>query len=303
MELYRKHRPTQLNHVFGQQSAVAMLSTFIEKNEVPHAILLHGPSGCSKTTLARILKEELKCSDNDYIELNCADFRGIDTAREIRSNMGFAPIGGNCRIWVLDEVHSSSRDFMNSILKLLEDCPKHVYFMLCTTDPQKLLPTIRTRCTEIPILPLQHHDLMRVLKRVLRAEDKDVPEEILEQIASEADGSARMALVQLDQVIDLPEEKMAEAAKRIKEKETAVIDLCRALIRRDNWTSICKIIKGLQDEPESVRYAVLGYANSIMLSGKDVDAAYLIVSAFKNNFYDSKKAGLTAACYEVIFGE
>lgn len=302
MELYKKHRPDALNKIIGQAPAVATLRTHVEQNTVPHTLLLTGPSGVSKTTIARILKTELGCAESDYTEMNCADLRGIDSARDIIRTMGFAPIGGKCRIWVLDEIHRSTRDFQESMLKALEDTPKHVYFILCTTDPQKLLPTIKTRCTEIKLNSLQHNDLLKLLKRVCRWEEKNVPEEVLEQIATDAAGSARMALVLLDKVINLPEADMAEAAKSHKEQENAAIDLCRKLFS-GTFSECMAVVKGLPDEAESVRWAVLGYAKAIMLKGAQIDKAYIVMNAFKNNCYDTKMAGICLACYEVFYGE
>src|SRR5690606_3369465 len=109
--------------------------------DIPHAMLFTGPSGCGKTTLARILRVKLRCSDNDFQEINAADFRGIDSIRSMRQQVGAAPLGGDSRIWLIDEAHSMTADAQNAFLKLLEDTPRHVYFFLATTDPQKLKKT------------------------------------------------------------------------------------------------------------------------------------------------------------------
>ena len=306
MSLYQKYRPASLNKVVGQDAAVSTLRTFIEQKSVPHALLLTGPSGVAKTTIARILKNELGCSDNDFTEVNCAELRGIDAARDIMNNMGFAPVGGKCRIWLLDEFHQVTREFAQSMLKALEDTPSHVYFFLCTTDPQKIIPTIKTRCTEIKLNPLSQKDLTILVNRVLRGESKKVPEEVIEQIVVDADGSARMALVLLDKVIDLPEAEMLAAAKVHTTEQNQVIELCRVLFQQNGESGLrnaLKIVKGLTDDPESIRYAVLGYAKSVMVSGRDMDKAYIVISAFKDNFYDSKMAGVVAALYDVFLGE
>jgi len=306
MELYKKYRPAALNQVVGQDAAVSVLRTHIEKKTIPHSLLFVGPSGVSKTTLGRILKQELGCSDSDYNEINCADVRGIDGVRDIIRNMGFAPVGGTCRIWLLDECALLTREAQSTMLKMLEDTPDHCYFFLCTTDPQKLLPTIKTRCTEITLNSINSNDLTKLVNRIARKEGKTVPEEVVDQIVLDANGSARMALVLLDKVIDLPEADMALAAKTCATEQNAVIELCRVLLSKtgeSGFRAACHVIKGLQDDPEGIRYAVLGYAKSVMLSGREIDKAYIIMNAFKTNFYDSKMSGVLCAVYEVMLGE
>jgi DNA polymerase-3 subunit gamma/tau len=302
MELYKKHRPKGLAAVVGQEDTVAALENLLEQERLPHSLLFTGPSGCGKTTLARILRERLECAPNDFYEINCADFRGIDMVREIRRAMSLAPAGGKCRIWLIDECHKLSNDAQNAILKMLEDTPGHVYFFLATTNPSKLLKTIRTRCTDMPVRSLTDKELEALLKKVVRREKKEVPDEVLDQIVQDSLGSARMALVLLDKVIDLEQDKMLEAARAKAAEENESIELCRALIAGRGWAEVRGILKGLTMPPEGVRHAVLGYARSVMLNAggaTKVARAYLVVDAFRENFYDSLAAGLAAACYEV----
>jgi len=305
VELYKKYRPKKLNRIIGQKATVKTLQNLLENKKIPHALLIHGNSGCGKTTIGRILKTELNCSDNDFYEINCADFRGIETVRDISKKMGYSPVGGDCRIWLVDEIHQMVNIAQHSFLKILEDTPKHIYFILCTTEPDKLLKTIRNRCTEIPVKLLEEDDLNRLLKSVLKREGKEIEDEVREQIIRDSLGSARMLLVLLDKIIDLPKEDQLEAAALKVSEENEAIELCRALIKKESWSNVAKILKGLKGEPESIRYSVLGYARSIMLSttkGKAA-SAYLVASAFSENFYDSKMAGLTLACYEALESE
>lgn len=301
MELYKKYRPTELAEVIGAEDTVKTLENMIQRNKMPHTILFHGPSGCGKTTLARIVKTALECDDIDFRELNCSDFRGIDTIREITRNMRMAPTGGKCRIWLLDEVHQLSKDGQNAALKILEDTPGHVYFLLCTTDPQKLLKTIRTRCCELPVRLLTEKEIGTLLKGVIKKEGIDISDEAKEEIISLAGGSARTALVLLDKIANLDESEQAEAVKIAVEAERETIELCRALYQRADWRKICSLLENITAEPEAIRYAVLGYATSILLKKKD-GHAYHMITCFEDHFYDSKKAGVVRACYEVING-
>jgi len=109
-EFYKRYRPKSLKGIVGQDAAVASLKSLVDVGKVPHFLLLSGPSGVGKTTIARILKDSLECSDADFIEKNCADFKGIDTVREIRKHINLLPINGKCRIYLIDEAHKLTPD-------------------------------------------------------------------------------------------------------------------------------------------------------------------------------------------------
>jgi len=300
-ELYKKHRPKTLRAVIGAQETTAALENMLARGTLPHTLLFHGPSGCGKTTLARILKTMLKCSDMDFREMNCSDFRGIDTIRDIARLMHLSPTGGPVRIWLLDEVHQLSRDGQHAALKILEDTPSHVYFFLCTTDPQKLLKTILTRCCEMPVRLLTHTELTMLVTRVVQREQADVSTDTIEEIVCNAQGSARTALVLLDKVLNLPEADRAEAIQQKLAEDNKAIELCRALLQKKDWRGVCSILQNMTEDPESVRWSVLGYARAVLLKKKDVQA-YNVILAFQDHFYDSKQAGLLRACFEAVFG-
>lgn len=302
MELYKKYRPRSLKTVIGNQATVKTLANMFERGTLPHTILLHGESGTGKTTIARIIKKELECSDVDFKEVNCSDNRGIDTIREIRRIMNMKPTGGDVRIWLLDECHRLTGEAMDAALKILEDTPSHVYFILCTTDPQKLIKTIKTRCCQLPMELLSDNDEKRLIQRVLKKEEEELDDDLIDKIIDAANGSSRKALVILDRVLNLPPEDR-ESAVSEEPEEKEVIDLCRALIKGESWSKVAKMLKELKVEPESIRYVVLGYARSCLLGGGAVSKkAALIIDAFSRNFYDSKNAGLALACYEVVVG-
>lgn len=301
-EYYKKYRPKNLNEVLGQPEAVKTLQEMLNKNNVPRCLLLTGPSGCGKTSLARILKDQLGCGRGDFVELNCADTRGIETFRNIKQLMSLRPMSGKCRIWLLDEVHRITGDSQSAVLKMFEDTPNHVYFFLATTDPHKLLSTIRTRTTEIKLKNLTDKELDNLVNKVLTLEKQKVDEEVLRELIRCSEGSARKALVFLNQIVNLTDvdEQLSCLGQDIKTKG---FDLAKKLIdSRTKWNDITPILSNLEEEPETVRYIVLGYANSVMMK-KPSKRCYLVICAFESNFYDSKKAGLTRACWEVISNE
>jgi DNA polymerase-3 subunit gamma/tau len=300
LELYRKHRPQKLSDLKGQDEAVKMLQDLGRRGAIPHCLLLSGPSGCGKTTIARILKEKLGCSDRDFTELNIADVRGIDTIREIRSRIHASPIGGRCRIWLLDEAARATVDAQNSLLKMLEDTPAWVYFILATTEPQKLLATIKTRATEVKVKLLSDKVMSELLSGIAGKEGFKLSGDVKEQIAAVAGGSPRKALVLLNQIIGLTDEESQMAVVVAGESSAQMIELARALVKPGvRWSEVAKLLKAIEEEPEAVRRMVLGYCSSIVLGGGALAAkAYDLILCFEKNFFDSGKAGLTAACYE-----
>ena len=131
MPLHLDYRPKNLEELFGNKTTVNSLDAIIKReDDIPHAFLFAGPSGCGKTTLARIVAGALEVSDRDFVEINAANNRGIETARDILRTMGFKPVSGPVRVYLLDEVHMGTRDFQTALLKALEDTPSHVYFLL-----------------------------------------------------------------------------------------------------------------------------------------------------------------------------
>lgn len=302
MELYKKYRPKQLKEVVGQNDVLRSLYTMYKKKKLPHALLFTGPSGCGKTTIARIIANLLGCGSHDFHELNTADFRGVDMVRNIRSQMTLSPISGSCQIYLIDECHKLTNDAQNAFLKILEDYPSHVYFFLCTTDPQKLLKTIRTRCTEIAVKSLSDEAMTKLLKSVCLKERKRISDEVIEKIVENSEGSARQALVNLHAIIDLDKEKdMLEAIQKSSVKIQA-FEIARALSNpKTTWSTMSKILREVDtEEAESIRWMVLSYAKSAILNNRNVGQNYLVLDSFGDNFFDSKAAGLVRACYEVI---
>jgi DNA polymerase-3 subunit gamma/tau len=299
MELYKKHRPATLDALVGNAGAVASVRKMIAAKAVPHSVLFTGPSGCGKTTVARIVARELGVSELDLRELDSAQFRGIDTAREIRQTMTLAPMSGPCRVWVLDEVHKMTADGQNAMLKALEDTPAHVWFLLCTTEPDKLIRAIRTRCTEIRFGALAPHEIGPLLVGVCNEEKVSVGRETLRRIARECNGSARAALVALEKVIGLSDEEASAALDTADADEADAIELCRALLKRASWQVVAGLLKRVEkQDAESVRRKVLGYMRAALLGGNA--QAYRIAICFEKNYFDNGATGLALSCFEAV---
>lgn len=299
MNLYNKYRPQTFDDLIGNETIIATLRGILKTP--PHAYLFHGPTGCGKTTLGRILAKELGARNNDYREVDSADFRGIDTIREIRKQSQFKPLESSCRVWLLDECHKLSNDAMNALLKALENTPKHVYYILCTTDSEKLLPTIRGRCSSFAVSPLNELQMLKLIKRIVRAENKTLASrEVYEQIIQDSLGRPRNAIQILEQVLAVSEEQQLQVAKQVAERQSQVIELCRCLANKSGWKKTSNILQGLKDQDvEMIRRQVLGYFQTVLLKEDNIKAA-MIMEVFIEPFYNSGWPGLVFACYSAI---
>jgi len=301
MGLYQRVRPKTFDEVFGNEAAVAALRRAVSSERRAHAYLLSGPSGCGKTTLARIAAREFGCAEMNIHEINAASSRGIDMARELERRTLSAPLGGGNRAIILDEAHSLTRDASNALLKVLEDIPDWCYYFLCTTEPAKLLPTIRTRCEPIEVRPLSEEQLLELLVSVIeRGEASDPGDDVLDEIATNANGCPRRALVLLEQVDGLPEDQALKLVRSYEASEREVIDLCRAVLK-GQWQEAVKVFKGLPDrDPEKIRRAILGYLRGALLKARKTADAILLVEKIEEltePTYDSGEAGLLAMIF------
>jgi len=304
MSLYLKYRPKSLDEIYGNSDLVRTLSNILSDVETcPQVFMLHGPTGCGKTTIARIIADRLECKGMDLREVDVADYRGIDSIREIRKQAQFRPLEGKCKVWILDECHRLTPDAQSALLKILEDTPKDVYFILCTTDPQKVLPTIRGRCSQFQVKQLSPDDMFALLRSIVKAEEERLPKTVYDQIIQDSLGHPRNAIQTLEQVLQAEPEDRLKVAKRAAEEQSQSIELCRALLKGAGWKEITNILSGLQEQdPEGIRRHVLAYCNSILLKGRN-DQAARVMEEFIEPFWNAGKPGLTLACYSVIFGE
>lgn len=302
-----KYRPQKLSEIAGNKAAVEAVSLFLGREDRPRAYLFAGPSGCGKTTLVRIMAKELGCKSTDFHEYNASNTRGIDTARKIASSCQYAPLGKGVKVYLLDEVHQLTKDAQNSLLKTLEDGPKHAYFMLATTNPERLIKAIHTRCSVVQVSLLTTKDMTKLLNSVCKKEEVELPKETIQAIVKAAEGSPREGLKLLDTVIDIEDDELAlEAINSFTASDVTVKGICDLLMKKGNkaarWKELASILKSVESDAESLRRGVLGYLGAVLLNKGDMKIADKM-EFFKENFFDSGKSGMIQACYYAIFLE
>ena len=220
--LARKYRPHNFKELVGQTHTVRTLVNALDNNNLHHGFLFTGTRGVGKTTIARIFAKSVNCENGvssnpcgkcetcleidkgqsvDLIELDAASHTGVDNMREILENAQYTPTKNLYKIYLIDEVHMLSKSSFNALLKTLEEPPKHIKFLLATTDPKKLPITILSRCLQFNLNKLSHDEILNHLKFIMSAEKLEFEDEALSKIADFGNGSMRDALSLLDQSI------------------------------------------------------------------------------------------------------
>ena len=292
--LYRTYRPSTFEEVAGQEHIVKTLKNALATGKLAHAYLFAGPRGTGKTTMAKLLAKALNCDEGighqcnkcknckaiiegthpDVLELDAASNNGVDEIRELIDKVKYGTILGRYKVYIIDEVHMLSTGAFNALLKTLEEPPEHVIFILATTEPHKILPTILSRCQRYDFTKLSDKDIKNRIKSVLEHEGVTYNEEAVDIIISLADGGMRDALSILDQVLAYSGNKLDVQdildifALESKEEKIALLnaiirkDVSDVLSRINRYVSLGTDIKRLTDDLLLILKDILIYQSS-----------------------------------------
>ena len=228
ISLYRKYRPRTFSDVVGQEVVVKILKNSILNNKISHAYIFSGPRGTGKTSIAKIFSKAVNCLNTadgdlcnncenclqnideeiDIIEIDAASNNGVDEIREIRNNVKLMPVHLKYKVYIIDEVHMLSTSAFNALLKTLEEPPKHVIFILATTEFNKIPSTVISRCQKFDFKKITIKQIEGRLKYILEKENKTLNDDVISLIAKLSDGGLRDAINTLDQVISLDKENI-----------------------------------------------------------------------------------------------
>jgi len=304
MELYRKYRPTDFFQMVGNGTELDILTKLLSEKTKPHTYLISGPFGTGKTTIARIAAiKYLGVQDDMCIrEINNASETGVDKVRDIIEQMRYMPAIGNSVVYIFDECANLSKAACEALLKPTEDCPEHVYFFFCTTEPEKMNKALRSRCVEIRTKLFSKDELCTILKLAVKKEGIVMDSENLKLIALKAEGSARTAYELLEKCKLVDQDKIALVLDENDPEKETCINLCRALLQGSSWKEIGAILPDLKnDNMETIRRTVLGYSAAVLIKSGNPRAAHVMQcfgTFFQNGYND-----LMLSCFQAVEGK
>lgn len=274
--LYRAYRPQSFDEVVGQKHIIKTLQNAITLNKVAHAYLFCGPRGTGKTTLAKIMAKAMNCENGptpnpccncsicksikdgtmpDVIEIDAASNNGADDIRQIRDTVKYLPAMGKYKVYIIDEVHMLSTAAFNALLKTLEEPPKHVIFILATTEPYKLPATILSRCQRFDFESISKDDILSRLNIVAKEENINIDKSALFQIATSAEGGMRDALSLFDQCISY------------STSDSITLDDVISVSGNISYLKIIELLSSCRDQDETKAIDILA---STLKEGKEI---------------------------------
>lgn len=290
--LYRKYRPKNLQDVVGQEHVKKALTNAINLGKISHAYLFTGPRGTGKTSIARILAKSLNCQQGptitpcetcpscvdiknstpmDVIEIDAASNRSVEDARNILEKIQYVPVNGKYKIYIIDEVHMLTNQAFNALLKTLEEPPENVIFILATTEPQKVLETITSRCQRFDFRRITTDDIIKHLKHIAKIEQIKIDDEALFTIAKNAAGGMRDSLALLDQVSVLDSAKTISAEDINKLLGRISFDMLHNLTdtiiqsKPQAAIELLSTIYNAGNEPSQILVNLLGYLKNLLI--------------------------------------
>lgn len=298
----RKYRPQKFSEVVGQEHVTKTLQNALKEGKVGHSYLFSGPRGVGKTTVARILSKALNCEkgmntepcnectqcmeitngrSQDVLEIDGASNRRIEEVRNLKEGIGYAPIKGRFKVYIVDEVHMLTSEAFNALLKTLEEPPPHTVFIFATTEPYKVPSTILSRCQRFDFRKLTIKEIYEHIKKISEIENIMIQDEAIQMISERADGALRDAEVMLDQLRSYTEEKITE--EDVKDvfgfiDKSLYKDIMEAIIAKDD-RQILQLLENVFDKGYDLKEFIFGFIEfirNLFLIKLDVRNPYVV---------------------------
>lgn len=288
--LYRRYRPQKFAEVLSSSHIASAISNALYKGDPAHAFFLYGSRGIGKTTTARLLAKALNCESPvidpnskipfepcgvcasckamengnhlDLIEIDAASNRGIDSIRELIDKVKLSPAMGKRKVYIIDEVHMLTNEASNALLKTLEEPPAHAFFILCTTNPEKVLDTIKSRCQQFAFKKPSIEEIQAKIDRILKSEQKEISQDVISKIASSAKGAFRDAETLLEQILSKGDGELSFGTDYAD-----YVALLENLLVGDVKKSLSVVYKLLENEPnaETLAENYIEFLRGVML--------------------------------------
>lgn len=302
LALYRQWRPQTFQEVVGQEHITYTLRNAVRTGRLVHAYLFCGPRGTGKTSTAKILAKAANCRQPqdgepcnscpncrriteglslDVLEIDAASNRGIDEIRQLKEGVQLGPVEGKYKVYIIDEVHMLTTEAFNALLKTLEEPPPHVIFILATTEPRKVLPTIISRCQRFDFQALKVDTILKRLQEVVQASNIEIELSALQLLARKAGGGLRDALSLLDQILSSTQGQItAEQVATLLgvPREDALKELIKALLMEDGSKILYVVDKVLREgvEPRRLLEELLEWCRNLLLLKLDPNLKELV---------------------------